>query len=338
MIHLKNILIIDGSYFLHRNLKQPNLWEMRNSELERTGGLYGFLNTFQKELKISGVNYYPIVCWDDGLSPRRLAVYDNYKKHKDHLEDPDRKPFNQMTDDELDEDYVYNYKLQRKKLIEILNSFGIPNLMFKGVEGDDLIAWVSKHCEKSKILTDDADMIQLLTETCRIRRPMHETELNLKSYLEENQMSDISEFINKKAFLGDSSDNIPSACYGVGEKFFNEFFKCYKLLKENNQLEMLKEEKALKEFCKANDIKFRAAYGNFDENQFFNNLELVDLRKIKDDEIPEDAIYEAIKRVYKNKDVIVPMHLLNRYEIKTINTNVIFEALIMARHNIKEID
>jgi hypothetical protein len=59
---------------------------------------------------------------------------------------------------------------------------------------------------------------------------------------------------------------------------------------------MLKEEKTLKEFCKANDIKFRAAYGNFDENQFFNNLELVHLRKIKDDEIPEYAIYEAIKR------------------------------------------
>lgn len=338
MLQLKNILCIDGSYFLHRNLKQPNLWEMRNSELERTGGLYGFLNTFQKELKIAGVNYYPIVCWDDGLSARRLAVHDNYKKHRDHLEDPDRKPFNQMTDDELDEDYVYNYKLQRKKLIEILNSFGIPNLMFKGVEGDDLIAWISTHCEKCKILTDDSDMIQLLTETCKIRRPMHEVELNIKGYLEENQMSDISEFINKKAFLGDASDNIPSACFGVGEKFFNEFFKCYNLLKENNQLEMLKEEKSLKEFCKSNDIKFRAAYGNFDENQFLNNLELVDLRKIKDDEIPEDAIYEAIKRVYKNKDVTTPMHLLNRYEIRTINTNVIFEALIMARHNIKEIN
>lgn len=336
MIKLKNILAIDGSYMLHRGLKQPNLWEMRNSELERTGGIYSFLNSLQKELKISGVNYYPIVCWDEGLSPRRLAVYDNYKKHRDHLEDPDRKPFNLMTDEELDEDYVYNYKLQRKKLIEILNSFGIPSLLFKGVEGDDLICWLSKHCEKSKVLTDDADMIQLLTETCNIRRPMHETELTLKSYLEENEFNDIEEFINKKAFLGDQSDNIPSACYGVGDKFSKEFFKCYNLLKETNQMELLKDEKALKNLCKTHDIKFRAAYCNFDENQFLNNLELVDLRKIKDDEISEDAVYESIRKVYKNTDISKSMHLLNKYEIRTINTNVIFETLIMSRYNIKD--
>lgn len=335
MLHLKNIACIDGSYFLHRNLKQPNLWDMRNSELERTGGIYGFLNTFQKELKLLG-NRYPIVCWDDGLSSRRLAIYDNYKKHKNHIEDPDRKPFNQMTDEELDEDYVYNYKLQRKKLIEILNSFGVPNLMFRGVEGDDLICWVSKHCEKCKVLTDDFDMLQLLTENCRLRQPMKEKELTLESFLQENEFDKIEDFINKKAFLGDSSDNIPSACYGVGDKFFKEFFRCYTLLKESNQMELLKDEKTLKEFCKANDIKFRAAYCNFDENQFLNNLELVDLRRIQEGEIPEEAIYDAIRKVYKNKDVTTPMHLLNRYEIKTINTNVIFESLIMARHNIKE--
>lgn len=337
MLQLKRLAICDGSYFLHRNLKQPNLWEMRNSELERTGGIYGFLNTFQKELKLLG-NRYPIVCWDDGLSSRRLAVYDNYKKHREHLEDPDRKPFYQMTNEELDEDYVYNYKLQRKKLIEILNAFGIPNLMFKGVEGDDLICWLSKHCENAKVLTDDFDMLQLLSETCKLRQPMKEKELTLESFLKENEFEKIEEFINKKAFLGDSSDNIPSACYGVGDKYFKEFFKCYNLLKEQNRLDILKDEKALKSFCKENNIKCRSAYGNFDENQFLNNLELVDLRKIKPNEIPEQAIYEAIKRVYKNKDVTKPMHLLNRYEIKTINTNVIFESLIMSRHNIKEID
>jgi hypothetical protein len=98
---------------------------------------------------------------------------------------------------------------------------------------------------------------------------------------------------------------------------------------------LFKDEKALKEFCKTNDIKFRAAYCNFDENQFLNNLELVDLRKIKDDEIPENEIYEAVKKVYKNSDVSVPMKLLNKYEIRTINVNIIFEALIMSRHNIK---
>ena len=107
---LNKICIFDGSYLLHRQLKQTNLFELRNSELERTGGIYGFLNSFQKEIK-HNKEYFPIVCWDDGVSDRRLALYNNYKKHEDKLNDPDRKPFNLMTEDELDEDYVYNYKL-----------------------------------------------------------------------------------------------------------------------------------------------------------------------------------------------------------------------------------
>ena len=62
----------------------------------------------------------------------------------------------------------------------------------------------------------------------------------------------------------------------------------------------------------------------------------MDLNKIKDDEIDENGIYEAIRKVYKTTDLSKPMQLLEKYEIRTINTNVIFEALIMTRHNIKE--
>ena len=54
-----------------------------------------------------------------------------------------------------------------------------------------------------------------------------------------------------------------------------------------------------------------------------------------DNELNDEAIYDAIKRTYKNNDVMAPVHLLNRYEIKTVNTNVIFEKLVMTRFNIK---
>lgn len=331
---LKNIAIIDGSFFLHRNLKQQNLWELRNSELERTGGIMGFLNTLQKELKLLN-NYFPIVCWDDGQSDRRLSLYDNYKKHRDHIEDPDRKPFNEMTKDELDEDYVYNYKLQRKKLIGVLNSFGIPSLFFKHTEGDDLMWWLSNHCEKCIVLTDDRDLLQLLSEKCKVRQPMHDRTYTLESYLKENDFENINDFIKQKALLGDGSDNIPSACKGVGEKTTKMFFETYDKLKELNCFDIIHDEKLLKKFCNDNDLTYRKAYTNFDEMQYLLNLELVDLSKIQDNELNDEAIYDAIKRTYKNNDVMAPVHLLNRYEIKTVNTNVIFEKLVMTRFNIK---
>ena len=332
---LKNILIIDGSFMLHRCLKQQNIFNMRSSSLERTGGIYGVLNIFQKELKLAG-NYFPIFCWDDGQSDRRLFVDDNYKKHREKLSDPNIIPFSQMTDEQLDEDYVYNYKLQRKKLIEVLNSFGVPNLLFKHTEGDDLMYWLSKHSESSKVLTDDKDLLQLLNENCIVRQPMKDKLININDFLKENSFNSIYDFVKNKALLGDPSDNIPSACYMVGEKSTKDFFNVYEKLKESNQLEIINDEIKLKDYCKNNDLKFKKAFCNFDENRYLKNLELVDLNRIHNDEFNEELIYDKIKNVYKNNDIHKTMNLLKQYEIKTINTNVIFESLVMSRHNIKE--
>ncbi len=330
---LKNICAIDGSFMLHRNLKMPNLWDMRNSELERTGGIYGFINSLQKEIKMLH-NYYPIVCWDDGQSDRRLSIDDNYKKHREKLEDPERIPFYQMTDEQLDEDYVYNYKLQRKKLIQLLNAFGIPSLLFKHTEGDDLMYWLAHHCEKCKVITDDKDLLQLVTENCVVRQPMKDRTINIDSLKTEYNVDSVNEFIRIKAMLGDGSDNIPSACKGVGDKTVKEFFNLYDFLKNDNELHIINDEEQLKSYCKNNGLKYKKAYTNFNENRYLNNLELVDLRKVHDYEFNEQAIYDSIRKVYKNKDLHKPLELLNRYEIKTINVNVILEALIMSRHNI----
>ena len=334
-MRLKNLCIFDGSYLLHRQLKQQHLFELRNSELERTGGIFGFLNSLQKEIKLNA-NYFPIVCWDDSISDRRLALYSNYKGHEDKLNDPDRKPFNMMTEDELDEDYIYNYKLQRKKIIEILTSFGIPSLLFRHTEGDDLMYWLSKHCEKSIVVTDDKDLLQLLSDTCRVRQPMKDKTIKLNSYLEENSYETIDDFVKCKALLGDASDNIPSACFRVGEKTAMDCLKVYYHLKENNKFDIMKNVDTLKAYCKDNDLPFKSAFVNFNEERYLTNLELVDLKRIQDNELDEEGIYEKIRSVYKNKDIKKPLELLNRYEIKTVNTNIIFEALVLTRHNIKE--
>ena len=73
------VLIIDGSYMIHRSLHIPEVFELKCSSGERTGGIFGFLRTLSSELRICG-DYFPVVCFDEGLAPRRLAADPNYKK------------------------------------------------------------------------------------------------------------------------------------------------------------------------------------------------------------------------------------------------------------------
>ena len=55
----QRLLIFDGSHCLHRAICEPHLWEMKNYNGQRTGGIYGTLQTILKE---SGTfNYFPVV-------------------------------------------------------------------------------------------------------------------------------------------------------------------------------------------------------------------------------------------------------------------------------------
>ena len=44
-IKYNRVLIIDGSYMLHRTLSQPNNWDLINSKGKRTGGIFGVLRS-----------------------------------------------------------------------------------------------------------------------------------------------------------------------------------------------------------------------------------------------------------------------------------------------------
>lgn len=333
---LDKILIVDGSYMLHRGLKQENIFNLRNSYGMRTGGVYAFLQMLQKELNRNITNYFPIVCWDDGLSSRRLAVYDNYKKHRDHLEDPSRKLPSQMTDEELDEDYVYNYHQQRSLIIETLNNIGIPSLLFRHTEGDDLMKWLVEHSEKSIIISDDKDMVQLLSPTCKIRQPMKDRVLVYDTFMSENEFTDIQEFINEKCVLGDSSDNIPSSCKGVGEKSVKDLLKFVNLVEgftPNDDDDKIKEYKTLAE---SHGFKFKKAFLNFNNTQFLKNIELIDLKKVKDSEYKHEAIYERISTIYKNENLKGLFSKLHELEIRNIDITGLCESVAMSKVNVKE--
>ena len=71
--YFNKVLIIDGSYLLHRQLHQPRVSDLEN------GGVFGFLRSISKEIHNSK-GFFPIVAFDHGLSKRRVEIDPYYKK------------------------------------------------------------------------------------------------------------------------------------------------------------------------------------------------------------------------------------------------------------------
>lgn len=333
------VLIFDGSYMLHRALSEPHNWEMSTINGKKTGGIFGSLRILNKELR--SYNYYPIVIFDAGLSKRRLDLYSNYKKHDDKavlLEDS-----HEFTDEELiDLEFRREYNTQRNDLKVILPLFGIPVLSIEGWEGDDLIYILSKLTKNSIVVSDDKDLIQLIhnqseddDRLCRVRRPLRDEFLDINSLNEKG--INIKEYIGCKSIVGDPSDNIPSACYQVGEKTALGLYKLYINCMANN-IAFPENEEALTESCKKFNISKRKAYLNFNENQFLINLLLTDLQQV-DKEISDDLIQsiyiDIINQFESNQDGQSIKEIFDELEIKTFNINELLDTVNSLKNTLK---
>ena len=274
-ILFNKVLIIDGSYLLHRQLHQPNIKELDN------GGVFGFIRSISKEIHNSS-NFFPVVVFDHGLSQRRISADLYYKKANER--DTEEKL---VTSNDIDDEYIKQYRTQRSKLYEILPYVGIPTIMYEGWEGDDLIYLLSNISKQSIISTDDRDMLQLVSETCTIRRPMANENWTMQK-LVESGYKDNFDFVICKSILGDKSDNIPSSCKGVGDKYVQSLSKLIRGFSDNRDLNSWKnidrfpkDIETMQMLCNKINVEFRKAYINFDFNRFITNVELIDLHLVK---------------------------------------------------------
>lgn len=328
-INFNRVMIYDGSYLLHRNLSQPNQWEMINSKGKRTGGIYGVLRSIIKESK--DYNFYPVVVFDGGLSKRRLNIYPNYKKNIE------RQALLECKDEDLTEEQLFDlefrreYSTQRNDLMQLLPLFGIPVIRINDWEGDDLIYILSKMSRNSIVVSDDKDLIQLLYEDdnrrCKVRRPMKEEMWDINT-LKEKEMN-IQKYIGCKCIVGDPSDNIPSACFQVGEKTAPGLYELYT---KSLNIGFPKDEEDLTKKCKDLNVPKRKAYLNFNEDQFLTNVLLTDLRLI-DEDITEDVINNIKTTIYteckpfeqNNKPEIYS--ILDDLEIKTLDVETLYSRI-----------
>lgn len=199
----KKIVLIDGHSILNRAFY--GVPDLTNSAGLHTNAVYGFLNIMFKIL--------------DEEKPSNLAVaFDVKQPTFRHEMFSEYKGTRKAMPEELRE--------QVPLIKEVLTAMGIMIVELPGYEADDILGTLAKRAEQNEmkvsVITGDRDLLQLATQNILIRIPKTKKgTTEVENYFEEDvkekyQVTPV-EFIDVKALMGDTADNIPGVP-SVGEK------------------------------------------------------------------------------------------------------------------------
>jgi len=192
-------LIVDGDYFLHRVMHVPDLANMHNSKGDRTGGVFGMLQTLYETLKrFPGVRKC-IVAFDTGHSARRLALFPEYKANRKVVKEG-------REAEEAERKQIFKY--QKDVCMSALPYFGCRLAALPCKEGDDILGWYARTLKEDLVIaTEDKDLLQLVSRNVGVWQPIKGNFVSIENFREiAGCVKPL--FLVRKAILGDPSDNI----------------------------------------------------------------------------------------------------------------------------------
>lgn len=199
----EKIVLIDGHSIINRAFY--GVPELTNVKGLHTNAIYGFLNIMFKILEEEKPQYL-CVAFDLKAKTFRHKMYEAYKGT--------RKPMPQ----ELHE--------QVPVLKDVLKAMQIKTMEKEGYEADDILGTLARKSEsqgiKVSLISGDRDLLQIATDKIKIRIPKTkggktETEDYYATDVLTKYQVDPIGFIDLKALMGDTADNIPGVPK-VGEK------------------------------------------------------------------------------------------------------------------------
>ena len=200
---MSKLVLVDGHSILNRAFYGVPL--MTNSEGIHTNAVFGFLNILFKIIDEQQPDYLA-VAFDVHQPTFRHEMYDAYKGT--------RKPM------------LPELKEQVPLIKEVLQKMNISTVELPGYEADDVLGTLSLEGEKEgfdvAVYSGDRDLLQLASEKVTICIPKTKKgqttieKYNTQDVIDLYKVSP-KEFIDVKALMGDSSDNIPGVP-GIGEK------------------------------------------------------------------------------------------------------------------------
>ena len=200
---MAKLVLIDGHSILNRAFY--GVPDLSNSAGLHTNAVYGFLNILFKILEEETPEYL-MVAFDVKAPTFRHEMYKEYKGT--------RKPM----PEEL--------RQQVPVMKEVLTAMGIKIVELPGYEADDVLGTLAKQNEAKgmevSLVSGDRDLLQIASEHIKIRIPKTK---GGKTEIEDYYAKDVEaryqvnplQFIELKALMGDTADNIPGVPK-VGEK------------------------------------------------------------------------------------------------------------------------
>ena len=208
----KKLILIDGHSILNRAFF--GIPDLTNSEGIHTNAMYGFLNIMFKFIDEEKPAYIT-VAFDLSEPTFRHKAYEAYKGT--------RKPM------------APELKQQVPLIKELLRTMNITVIEKAGYEADDIIGTIAKRSAAAgidvSVISGDRDLLQLAEEKIQIRIPKTKKGVTeVENYYPEDVVALYGvtplEFIDMKALMGDTSDNIPGAP-GVGPKTASAIIQKY---------------------------------------------------------------------------------------------------------------
>ena len=200
---MSKIVLIDGHSMLNRAFY--GVPDLTNAKGLHTNAIYGFLNILFKILEEEKPDYLT-VAFDVHAPTFRHEMYKEYKGT--------RKPM----PEEL--------RQQVPVMKQVLEAMGVLIVEKAGLEADDILGTIAKRSEAEGIevalVSGDRDLLQIATDHIKIRIPKTR---GGKTEIEDYYAKDVEaayhvtplQFIELKALMGDTADNIPGVPK-VGEK------------------------------------------------------------------------------------------------------------------------
>ena len=211
---MKKLLCIDGNSILNRQFYGIRFLSTKDGF--PTNAIFGFVNVIIKQLEALEPDFVAIA-FDLKAPTFRHKIYGDYKAG--------RKP--------SPDDLIKQFPVAK----EICRAMGLTVLEMEGYEADDILGTLAEMAKKSDeptsayVLTGDRDSLQLISENVKVLLATNTDTLTFdeQAFLDKYGVR-ADQYVDVKALMGDSSDNIPGVA-GIGEK------TAFKLIAEQGSLD-----------------------------------------------------------------------------------------------------
>ena len=307
------ILLVDGlNLFIRHFVVNPTMSDLGH----HIGGTVGFLKSLHHLSDRVGPSRI-IVSWEGGGSPRRRAIFKEYKQG--------RRPqkLNRYYEDDIP-DTIENRDDQVSLAINLLKNTPVQQIYVPDCEADDIIAYIVKHKLRDRravIVSSDKDLYQLLSKSVMQWSPGQKKFITFKDVREKFGVSVVN-FCTARAFSGDKSDGLPGVP-GVG---FASLSKRFPDLKDDEFVSVDDILEQAKKLVEKNEIKI---YTNIIENHGIakRNWKLMFLDTINLSASQIEKIDFSFENFQPNTNKIKLIKSLTQNGVKNFDVDSFFVAL-----------